>query len=232
MKRQQHHNKPMHRREIARMMDLSAVQAQNTEDDVKALVDLAKVHQCIAVFSLPSLTPLAARLLKGKAGINLGGVVGFPSGGGSTTIKVAEAQELIKMGCHELDMVINVGLLRSGRLEEVQHDVRSVVEIADGIPVKVILECHHLTDDQIQKGCEISITAGAAYVKTGTGWAETGATVHNVALMNACAGGKISIKAAGGIRDLDTLLELHRRGAARFGVGYESAKHILSQAAE
>jgi len=214
------------------MMDLSAVQAQNTEDDVKALVTLAKVHQCIAVFTLPSLTPLAAQLLKDEAGINLGGVIGFPSGGVSTTIKVAEAEELIKMGCNELDMVINVGLLRSGRLEEVQHDVRSVVEIADGIPIKLILECHYLTDAQIQKGCEISITAGAAFVKTSTGWAETGATVHNVALMNACAGGKISIKAAGGIRNLDTLLELHRRGATRFGVGYESAKHILSQVTE
>ncbi len=228
----QHHNIPMHRREIARMMDLSAVQAQNTEDDVKALVNLAKVHQCIAVFTLPSLTPLAAQLLKDETGINLGGVIGFPSGGVSTTIKVAEAEELIKMGCNELDMVINVGLLRSGRFEDVQHDVRSVVEIADQIPVKVILECHHLTDAQIQKGCEISIAAGAVFVKTGTGWAETGATMHNVALMNACAGGKISIKAAGGIRDLDTLLELHRRGATRFGVGYESAKHILSQAEE
>ncbi len=227
-----HHCKPMHRREIAKMMDLSAVQAQNTEDDVKALVNLAKIHQCIAVFCLPSLTPLAAQLLKDEAEINLGGVIGFPSGGVSTTIKVAEAEELIKMGCNELDMVINVGLLRSGRLEEVQHDVRSVVEIADGIPVKVILECHHLTNTQIQKGCEISILAGAAFVKTGTGWAETGATVDNVALMNACAGGKISIKAAGGIRDLATLLELHRCGATRFGVGYESAKNILSQVAE
>jgi deoxyribose-phosphate aldolase len=214
------------------MMDLSAVQAQNTEDDVKAVVNLAILYQCIAVFSLPSLTPLAAQLLKDETGINLGGVIGFPSGGVSTTIKVAEAEELIKMGCNELDMVINVGLLRSGRFDDVQHDVQSVVEIADGIPVKVILECHHLTDAQIQEGCEISIAAGAAFVKTGTGWAETGATAHNVALMNACAGRKISIKAAGGIKDLDTLLELHRHGATRFGVGYESAKHILSQVEE
>ncbi len=216
------------RRTIAAMMDLSAVQAWNTEDDVKALVDLAKEYRCIAVFTLPALTPLAARILGGCPETNLGGVVGFPSGGATTSIKVAEARELIGLGCRELDMVINIGLLRSDRLEAVEDDIRGVVEAAKGVPVKVILECHYLSDREIRSGCRAAENAGAAFVKTGTGWAETGATAGNVALMKSCVGDRVSIKAAGGVRDLETLLELHRLGATRFGVGYESAKNILA----
>jgi deoxyribose-phosphate aldolase len=213
---------------ISAMMDLSAVQAQNTEDDVRAVVELAKEYRCIAVFTLPGLTALAAGLLKDHPGINLGGVVGFPSGGSTTPGKTAEAGELIRLGCTELDMVINVGLLRSGRLEAVQQDIQSVVKASRGAPVKVILECHYLTDEEIRTGCRLSLAAGAAYVKTGTGWAETGATPHNIALMKSEVGHKMAIKAAGGIRDLDTLLDLHRLGATRFGVGYESARKILA----
>jgi deoxyribose-phosphate aldolase len=94
-------------------------------------------------------------------------------------------------------------------------------------PLKVILECHYLTDDQIRHGCDLAIECGAAYVKTGTGWAPTGATLQNVALIKAYVGERIGIKASGGIRDLETLLAMYRLGARRFGISYRSGRKIL-----
>jgi len=135
------------------------------------------------------------------------------------------------MGCDELDMVINLGLLRSGQYQRVLDDIRGVVEVANGVPVKVILECHYLTDAEIRKGCELCIQAGAAFVKTGTGWAPTGATLENVALIKACVGDAIGIKASGGIRGLETLTEMYRRGARRFGIGLRSAPRIFEPSA-
>jgi deoxyribose-phosphate aldolase len=160
--------------QIARMIDLSAVRAESDVAEVRALAECARKHQCMAAFALPSQTPLLVDLLADEPAIAVGGVVGFPSGGVTTSIKAAEARELLAMGCNELDMVVNIGMLRSGRDEQVRADIRAVVEAGGGAPVKVILECHHLTDEQIRKGCELSVAAGAAYVKTGTGWAPTG----------------------------------------------------------
>lgn len=215
--------------ELVRMLDLSAVRAECDESEVRAIADLARKYRCIAAFALPSLTPLLCELLGGDDAIATGGVVGFPSGGTTTRMKVAEAEELLGMGCRELDMVINIGLLRSGRLHEVTGDIRAVVEAAQGVPVKVILECHYLSDEQIRQGCACSEEGGASFVKTGTGWAPTGATLHNVQLMKACVGDRLGVKAAGGVRNLKTLLELHRAGATRFGIGLSSAKSILRE---
>jgi deoxyribose-phosphate aldolase len=146
-------------------------------------------------------------------------------------MKVAEAQELLRLGCDELDMVINIGLLRSGHLQRVLDDIRGVVQAAGETPVKVILECHYLSNDEIRQGCELCIRAGAAYVKTGTGWAPTGATLENVATIKSYVGDAIGIKAAGGIRTLGTLSEMARLGAQRFGIGFRSAQSIFEQCA-
>jgi deoxyribose-phosphate aldolase len=213
--------------ELVRMIDLSAVRAESDESEVVAMADWARKFRCVAVFALPSMTPLLCRLLKGEADIAVGGAVGFPSGGTTTSSKVREAEELLSMGCRELDMVINVGFLRSGRRDDVSADIRAVVGAAGGVPVKVILECHHLNDDQIRVACSCSEEGGAAFVKTGTGWAPSGATVHNVGLMKSCVGDRLGVKAAGGVRSLDDILALHRAGAARFGIGLSSAKAIL-----
>ena len=217
--------------DIARMMDASAVRAESDETEVRALADCVRKYQCIAAFTLPGFTPLIHDLLADAPDIRIGGVVAFPSGGHATSIKTAEAHELARAGCDELDMVINVGMLRSGKWQYVEDDIRSVAEASDGAPVKVILECHHLSDDEIRKGCELCVKAGAAFVKTGTGWAPTGATVENIALMKSCVGDAIGVKAAGGIRNLDTLLELYRQGARRFGVGLKSIGEILEDCA-
>jgi deoxyribose-phosphate aldolase len=211
------------------MMDFSAVRAQSDIHDITRMAEGARDHHPVAVFALPAWTPLLRELLKDLPEIALGGVVGFPSGGDSTASKVFQARELAAMGCEELDMVINVGKVRSGHYGEVEQDIRAVVEAAGNRPVKVILECAYLTDDQIRGACQLSASAGARYVKTGTGWADCSNIAHYISLMQACVGDRLGIKAAGGIRDLDTLIDLYEQGARRFGVGVESAIKILEQ---
>jgi len=212
---------------IAAMMDLSAVRAETDADEVRRAAQMAREHGCAALFTLPNMTPLAVVELAGAPGVRVGGTVGFPSGGNTTAIKVAEARELIALGCRELDMVIAVGQLRSRNDAAVRDDVRAVVEAAGDTPVKTILECHHLTDDEIRRACELCVEAGAAWIKTATGWAPTGATLHNIALIKATVGDRAGVKAAGGVRDLATALEMYRLGARRFGVSYQAALRIL-----
>jgi deoxyribose-phosphate aldolase len=218
-------------RQLAGMIDLSAVRADTDEAEVRALADMAIRYGCICVYTLPSMTPLIAALLADRPDIHVGGVVGFPSGGTTSSAKVAEAAELIEMGCHELDMVINVGLLRSGHYQRVLDDVKGVVQVAGQVPVKVILECHYLSNGEICKACALCVEAGAAFVKTGTGWAPAGATLENIALIHSCVGDAIAIKAAGGIRSLETLEEMYRRGARRFGIGLRTVAPIFEQCA-
>jgi deoxyribose-phosphate aldolase len=217
--------------DIARMMDFSAVRTDVDEAEIRELVRQAQKHHCICVFPMPCYMPLCRELLAATPEVGLGGVVGFPSGAIASSIKAAEAHQLRADGAIELDMVINVGLLRSGRYVRVLDDIKTVKQAANGTPLKVILEAHYLNDDQIKKGSELAVSAGAAFVKTGTGWTETGATTHNISLIKATIGNAAGIKAAGGVRDLKMLLELYRCGATRFGVGHKSGARILSECA-
>jgi deoxyribose-phosphate aldolase len=217
------------RQQLAQMMDFSAVRAESDLSDIERMADVARAHQPKAVFALPAWTPVLRDLLKDEPGIAIGGVVGFPSGGDTTESKVFQAQSLLAMGCGELDMVINIGKLRSGMLEAVKQDIHAVVQVSDETPVKVIFECGHLSDGQIREACHASERAGARFVKTGTGWADSSNIAHAISLMHACVGDRLGVKAAGGIRDLETLVDLYERGARRFGVGVDSAVKILDQ---
>ncbi len=116
-------------------------------------------------------------------------------------------------------------------IEYVEDDIRGVVSAAQGTPVKVILEAHYLTDEQIVRGSRLAVRAGAAFVKTGTGWAPTGATLHNVALIKSAVGDAAQVKAAGGVRDLQTVVAMIRLGVTRFGVGLNSGTAILDACA-
>ena len=124
-------------------------------------------------------------------------------------------------------MVNNVAWLKANNKQAYMNDVRSVVGAAGGKPVKVILECHWLTSDEIVRACEWCVEAGASWVKTGTGWAPTGATLENVALMKQTVGDRCQVKAAGGVKDLQILLAMHERGVRRFGIGVRTARAIL-----
>jgi deoxyribose-phosphate aldolase len=215
--------------DIAQMVDLSAVQSNDGDAAIHDLVATARKYHCYLVTALPNQTPLIRDLLGDEPGLRYSGNVGFPSGGQTTAIKVAEATEMVSMGCAELDVMIALGKLISGDDRYVLDELRTVVAAAGGRPVKVILECYYLSRDDILRGCDLSIQAGAAFVKTGTGWAPSGATRENVTLIKSHVGDAIAIKASGGIRGLETLLNLYRLGARRFGIGLRWASQILQE---
>ena len=204
--------------QIARMVDLSAVRANSTEDEVRAVAQMARAYRCACASTLPAFTPLLVELLCSQMETRVGGNVGFPAGGTTTAMKAAEASAFINAGCGELDMVIAIGMLLSGRDAYVLDDMRAVVEAADGVPVKVILECHYLSDDQIRRACAMAIEAGASFVKTSTGWTPTGATLENIALIKSCVGDAVAIKAAGGIRSLETIRQMYDLGRGGSGL--------------
>ncbi|MBA7703126.1 Deoxyribose-phosphate aldolase [subsurface metagenome] len=153
-------------------------------------------------------------------------MVGFPHGYNKTETKVFEAEQAIKDGAVELDMVINIGKLKSRDFEYVKNDIRAVVEVAhrNDVIVKVILENHYLTSELKEIGCKLAEQAGADFVKTSTGFAvrrtpygETGATLEDLQLMRKSVSGKVQVKAAGGISSLDMALKVREVGATRFG---------------
>ena len=216
--------------EIAGMMDISAVQAQSTLGDIDAVCAMAREFGVAAVFCLPAHVAFMRERLGAGTGVKLASVSGFPGGAESTRIKVETAKELVDLGCDEVDMVNNIAWLKAGDEKAYKNDVASVVAAAGGRPVKVILECHWLTDEEIVRAATWCADAGASWVKTGTGWAPTGATVERCALMKKAVGDRCGVKAAGGVRTLETLLAMHEVGTRRFGIGVRTARAILEEA--
>ncbi len=219
----------MDTKQFARMIDLSCVRADSTLAELEGAVDLAKRYGIFCLFALPAHTARLVEMVADRDDIIVGGVVGFPDGGATTAAKVFEAKELIAAGVGELDMVNNIAWLKAGDDAAYEADIRAVAEAGGeaGIPVKVILECHYLTDTQISRACELAANAGAAWVKTGTGWAPTGATLENVTLMKQTVGERCKVKAAGGVRDIETIEAMIDRGVERFGIGVRTAQAIL-----
>jgi deoxyribose-phosphate aldolase len=144
-------------------------------------------------------------------------VVGFPLGANTTETKTAETRDAIKNGATEIDMVMSIGLFKSGLFDEVKKDIVAVVDASAGLPVKVILETCLLTNNEISKACKISVEAGAAYVKTSTGFSSGGASVEAVLAMKAAVGDSCKIKASGGIRSRSDALAMIEAGAVRIG---------------
>jgi deoxyribose-phosphate aldolase len=213
--------------ELARIIDISAVRAQHGEREITEMVARAKQHRFVAVHVLPAWVPFLRAQLAGEPDILVGAPVGFPSGGHTTAVKVAEAKGLVADGVQELDMVLNVGKLKSGADAYVRDEIQAVVDAAGDRPVKVILEVHHLTPDEIRRACELAIAGGAAFVKTSTGWAPSGATLGTVRLITSFVGSAIQVKAAGSIRDLETVVAMMRMGVTRFGINLDSSIEIL-----
>ena len=216
---------------MAGLTDLSSVRANHTVQEIRETAELAKRHGFACAFALPAHIPLLVDLLRDRPDVKIGGTIGFPDGSATTRGKVAEARELVEMGANELDVVANITWLRSGMFERVEEDLRAVIAAAGGNLVKVILECHYLDDPQIVAGCEAAINAGAAFVKTGTGWTPTGATLHNTKLLVETAKGRCKVKASGGIRDLETFEAMRAIGVERFGLGVRSAIELLNSLA-
>jgi deoxyribose-phosphate aldolase len=213
------------------MIDLSCVRTNNTKSDIEELVQCAKKYEIGQVTVLQSFVPYTKALIKDHPGIRLSGNVSFPSGSDSTSFKVLQTHDLKEDGCDEIDMVMNVGKFLSGEYAEVEADIRAVVEAAHPLPVKVIIEMAYLNSVQVEKACELSISAGAAFIKTGTGWVGSGTTVDDIKLIKSIVGDRIQIKASGGIRNLETLVAMYQQGARRFGVNLRGGIKIMEECA-
>ncbi|MDR1492423.1 MAG: deoxyribose-phosphate aldolase [Planctomycetaceae bacterium] len=222
--------------DVAKYIDVSAVRANCSQADVQKTWDVAVQYGCLAVFALPCFTSLLQELRE-KADshspkILLGGTVGFPCGGETSSMKVQQAKELLALGCDEIDMVINVGFVKSGLFARAEDDVAAVRQAIGNYPLKVILECHYLTDEEICRASELAVRAGTNWVKTSTGWTPTGATLENVALIKKTVGAFAKVKAAGGVKDLATIYQMINLGVERFGIGAGTAVAVLEESAK
>lgn len=199
------------------MIDHSLLRPELTPGDLAVGCELAAERRVASVCVKPCDVPLAATLLAGT-GVAVGTVVGFPHGSSASRIKAAEAATALADGAREIDMVLNIGMLRHGLDRDVRIDIEAVVrEVAGNGLVKVILENACLDDAQKVRGCHLAVEAGADFVKTSTGFASSGATTDDVRLMRANVPDRVGVKAAGGVRSLDVLLRMEAAGANRFG---------------
>ena len=203
---------------IARLIDHTMLKPDATREDIVKLCREARKYEFASVCVNPYWVPVVAAELAGSP-VKVCTVVGFPLGATSTGIKRAEAENAIRAGAHEIDMVINVGALRSGDYDTVKLDIQAVAEVchAGGAILKVILETALLDDNQKAMACTLAKLAGADFVKTSTGFGPHGATAHDVALMRAVVGDDLGVKASGGIRTLDDLKTMTEAGATRIG---------------
>ena len=223
-------DQPAEVRALARVMDHTLLRPQATHAQIEQLADDAR-QWCFGTICVnPAWVPLAAEKLRGS-GVKVAAVVGFPLGATLTSVKRAEAQAVILAGAEEVDMVMNIGAMRSGDLEAVENDIRGVVEVchAGGAILKVILENAYLSDPEKVEACRVIKKAGADYVKTSTGFAPTGATAEDVRLMRETVGPDMGVKAAGGIRNLADAVAMLAAGATRLGTSASIA--ILDEAA-
>lgn len=201
---------------IAALIDHAILKPELTDADVAADLDLAARWGVFSVCVRPSDIARSVARLDGT-GVATGTVIGFPHGSTSTAAKTAEGRRALDDGASELDMVLHIGRLRSGDIGAVTDDIAAVVGIAEGRVVKVILETAFLTDEQVVAGSKAAEAAGASFVKTATGFAGGGATIHHLRLMRGAVSPAVRIKASGGVRGLDTLLEMRAVGVDRFG---------------
>ncbi|RED87673.1 deoxyribose-phosphate aldolase [Cohnella phaseoli] len=203
--------------QIAAAIDHTLLSATSTEEEIVRICAEAKRYGFATVCVNPYWVPTAARELAGsKVGVTT--VIGFPLGASRTEIKAAEAADAIGAGATEIDMVLNVGALKSGQEAAVKRDIEQVVEACKGkAAVKVIIETCYLTDEEKRRASLLCKEGGADFVKTSTGFGTGGATVEDIALIRSVVGPELGIKASGGVRNLETALQLIEAGATRLG---------------
>lgn len=222
---------PVTVQDIANTMDHSLLQPQMTKDDIKEGCEMAIKYNTISVCVRPSDIEYAAELLK-DTDIIITTVIAFPHGTATTEAKVFETEDAIARGADEIDMVINVGRVKSHDWEYVENDIHAVAQAAHrgGCQLKVILENAYLTEEEKIKACQICDKAGADFTKTSTGYAPSGSTMEDLKLMRANTGAQMQVKAAGGIRTLDDCLAIMGCGACR--IGTRSTAAVLADAEE
>lgn len=204
---------------LAKTIDHSLLKPTITDDDLREGCKLADKYHVATICVKPYQVKLTSELLA-NSDVKVSTVIGFPHGGNLLKIKALEAEQAIADGAEELDMVINIGALKSKRFDLVKEDIKAVVNVArkqKDILVKVILENCYLSDDEKITTCRLIEEAGADYVKTSTGFGTGGATIHDLELMYETVGPRLGVKAAGGVRSLEAALDVIRTGVTRIG---------------
>ncbi|MFB8538019.1 deoxyribose-phosphate aldolase [Enterococcus thailandicus] len=203
--------------ELNRMIDHTILKADATEEDVLRIIEEAKKYHFYSVCINPTWVSLAKEQLKGEP-VAVCTVIGFPLGANTSAVKAYETTDAINNGADEVDMVINIGALKSKQFNKVQQDIEVVVEAAkDRALVKVIIETALLTNEEIVKACELAKIAGADFVKTSTGFSTGGAKVEDIRLMRATVGPEMGVKASGGIHNEEEAVAMVEAGATRIG---------------
>ncbi len=205
--------------EYNRLIDHTMLKPDATKKEIEKLCLEAKEHEFASVCVNPCWISYCAELLKGSR-VNVCTVIGFPLGATSTYSKVEEIKKAIKDGATELDMVINIGKLKDGEYQYVQDEIKALKDACGKLVLKVIIETCLLTDEEKVKACELAKAAGADFVKTSTGFSKGGATVHDVALMRKTVGPDMGVKASGGVKNKEEMIEMVNAGATRIGTSH------------
>lgn len=215
----------MNRQEILSKVDHTLLKADASWDDIKQICDQAIENHTASICINPSYVKQAADYLQGR--IPVCTVVGFPLGATPTEVKVFEAKNAIENGASEIDMVINIGALKSGNVDLVRDEIRAIKQAIGTHILKVIIETCLLTEQEKELMCDVVCEAGADYIKTSTGFSTAGATFADIELFARCVKGRCKIKAAGGIRSVEDMEKFIALGADRLGTS--SAIKILDQ---
>ena len=206
------------KKQLAKMIDHTLLKPYATQEDIVRLCDEAKKYDFAAVCIHPTYVNLASELLRGS-GVKVDTVIGFPLGANTLRAKAYEAEVAISEGAEELDMVINIGALKSGDFHLVRKDIVAVVKAAKkgNATLKVIIEACYLTDEEKVRVCQIILESGCDFVKTSTGFGDYGAKVEDVKLLRKIVGNQMGVKAAGGIKTYADALKMINAGASRLG---------------
>ncbi|MEH7524175.1 deoxyribose-phosphate aldolase [Bacillus sp. JJ1503] len=208
---------------VAGMIDHTLLKADATKEQIEKICAEAKEYQFASVCINPAWVKLSSQLLSGTD-VKVCTVIGFPLGASTPETKEFETKNAIENGATEVDMVINIGALKSGDHELVERDIRAVVNAAKGKALtKVIIETSLLSEEEKVRACEISVKAGADFVKTSTGFSTGGATVEDIALMRKTVGPNIGVKASGGVRSAEDAQKMIQAGATRIGASSGAA---------
>jgi deoxyribose-phosphate aldolase len=203
---------------LARMIDHTLLKANATKSEVTTLLEEAKKYQFASVCINPVWVRTAADFLKDTPEVKVCTVIGFPLGASTPEVKAFETKNAIENGADEVDMVLNIGALKSQQFELVEKDIKAVVDAAEGKALtKVIIETSLLTEEEKVKACQLAVSAGADFVKTSTGFSTGGATVQDVELMRKTVGPDVGVKASGGIKGLEDAEAVVKAGANRIG---------------
>ncbi|AND41562.1 deoxyribose-phosphate aldolase [Cytobacillus oceanisediminis] len=208
---------------VAKMIDHTLLKADATKDQIEKICAEAKEYNFASVCVNPAWVKLSSDLLNGTE-VKVCTVIGFPLGASTPETKAYETKNAIENGATEVDMVINIGALKGGDIELVERDIRAVVDAAKGKALtKVIIETCLLTEEEKVRACELSVKAGADFVKTSTGFSTGGATAEDIALMRKTVGPEIGVKASGGVRSAEDAQKMIDAGATRIGASSGAA---------